>query len=257
MITGICYGIVASTKTRVRCVFCGVYIPKASKCIEEHINGAKHKENMELVYENGISYDSSRGLYCKLCATSFEGSIVQHLEMDDHANYIATLEDLTDGEYIHVDAFLAGQTDVAFCSTCQVTIPCTLHNIEAHVNEDFHIMETLKPLNGLFSVDNPLELWCKVCDVYIDNTTPGVLEHSEDDDHHVNWFKKMEPYTANNGISIGNYLTHEFENKVYCLRCKAEILCNTESIDYHIQTDAHMSAEPHHSEISDLQIPPD
>ncbi|KAL0853187.1 hypothetical protein ABMA27_012944 [Loxostege sticticalis] len=248
MKTGLLYGIVASSKTRVRCVFCGVFIPKANKCIEQHTNGAKHKENIELMTENGISFANDM-LYCKPCRTelSEEESVTKHIESDGHANWVAAMEDLIDGEFISLDPYLNSDKEDVYCEVCHSSLQCTLQNIEAHVNGINHrtnITERLKPLNGIFPVDNDDEVWCKVCNVFIDNTARSILDHIDDDDEHMEWFAEIEDLIEEQDVSIESFLANEYEHNAFCNRCHLEISCNPQTIEAHVNSDAHLSHFP-------------
>lgn len=245
MKTGVLYGIVASSKTRVRCVFCGVYIPKANKCIEEHTNGVKHKENIDLMAENGMSYNND-DLYCKPCDVYLTGeeSVASHLESEGHSNWIAAVDDLIEGEFINIDSYLASESDEVNCEVCNAKITCSLQNIEAHVNDVLHrhnVAEKLKPLNGIFRVENDDEVWCKVCDEYIENTARSVLEHIDDDIIHVEWFMDIEDLIEGQEVSIQDYLKNEHEKNAFCNKCQVEILCNLQSITDHVHSDAHLN----------------
>ncbi|XP_049878509.1 uncharacterized protein LOC126375564 [Pectinophora gossypiella] len=247
MKTSLLYGILAdaNSKTRVRCVFCGVYIPKASKCIEQHTNGTKHKENIELMATNGISFNNDV-LYCKPCKHTLteDESVSKHIDGDDHANWMTAIEDLVDGEFISLEPYLSGEKDEVYCEVCNTTIDCALLNIEEHVNSFNHranVCDKLKPLNGIFPVENNDEVWCKVCDIYLENTVKGILEHIDDDEQHVDWFSEMEDLIEDHEISIEDYLTNEHENNAFCNTCQIEIICNAQSIEDHINSDSHLS----------------
>ncbi|XP_045778169.1 uncharacterized protein LOC123876078 [Maniola jurtina] len=245
MKTGLLYGIVANSKTRVRCVFCGVYIPKANKCIEEHTNGMKHKENIDLMAENGMSYVNDE-LYCKPCNVYLSGeeSVASHVEGDQHANWIAAIDDLIEGEFINIDSYLASENEDVFCEVCDAKVACTLQNIEAHVNDILHrsnVAEKLKPLNGIFPVENDDEVWCKVCDQYIENTAQRILEHIDDDTLHVEWFMDIEDLTEGQEVSIQDFLKNEHEKNAFCNKCQMEILCNAQSIADHVNSEAHLN----------------
>ena len=245
MKTGLLYGVVACSKTRVRCVFCGVYIPKANKCIEQHTNGAKHKENIELMNENGIHF-SNDILHCKPCNKNLpdDESVTKHIESDDHANWMAAMDDLVDGEFITLDAFLSCEKDEVFCEVCNSSVNCSLQSIEEHVNHINHranITMRLKPLNGIFPVDNEDEVWCKVCDAYIDNTVQSVLSHIDDDEQHMEWFSEIEDLIENQEVSIESYLANEHESFAYCNKCQMEVTCNAQSIESHVHSEAHLN----------------
>ncbi|XP_023941592.2 uncharacterized protein LOC112048336 [Bicyclus anynana] len=245
MKTGLLYGIVANSKTRVRCVFCGVYIPKANKCIEEHTNGMKHKENIDLMSENGLTYYNDE-LYCKPCDVYLTGedSVAAHLEGEQHANWVAAMDDLIEGEFINIDAYLSTESEEVFCEVCNMKVNCTLQNIEEHVNDILHrsnVAEKLKPLNGIFPVENDDELWCKVCDEYIENTARSLLEHIDDDKQHVEWFMDIEDLIEDQEISIQDYLKNEHEKKAFCNKCQVEIPCNARSLEEHVHSEAHLN----------------
>ncbi|XP_030040215.1 uncharacterized protein LOC115455660 [Manduca sexta] len=240
------YGIVACSKTRVRCVFCGVHIPKANRCIEQHTNGAKHKENIQLMSENGISFEDDV-LFCRPCNKTITGednSVLKHIDGDDHGNFMAALDDLTDGEFITLDQYLACESDCVYCEVCVSDILCSLETIQEHVNGMLHrakIVERLKPLNGIFPVANNDELWCKVCDEYIENTVQGVLDHIDDDDDHMDWFTKIEDLIENHEVTIESYLMNEHELNAYCNKCEVHILCAELPIQSHVHSDSHLN----------------
>lgn len=247
MKTSLLYGIVAdeNSKTRVRCVFCGVYIPKANKCIEQHTNGTRHKENIELMSENGMNFNNDV-LYCKPCKRTLneDESVTKHIDGDDHANWMTAMEDLVDGEFISLDPYLSGEKDDVFCEVCNGSIECTPLNIEEHVNDFNHranVCEKLKPLNGIFSVENNDEVWCKICNMYLENTVKSILEHIDDDEQHMEWFAEIEDLIDNQEISIDGYLSNEHEGNAYCNKCHMEFGCNVLSIEEHISTDTHLS----------------
>ncbi|CAK1589062.1 unnamed protein product [Parnassius mnemosyne] len=245
MKTSVQFGIIANSKTRVRCIFCKVYIPKANKCIEQHINGSKHKENFELMTENGISFNTDI-LYCKPCKSYLPDnhSISEHIEGAAHANWVAAMDDLVDGEFIRLNAYLSSDTENVFCEVCKKNIHCTLQNIEEHVNSlnhRSHIVEKLKPINGIFRVNNEDEVWCKVCDEYIDSHVLNILEHIDEDDHHMEWFMEIEDLMEGQDMSIVNYLANEFEKFAYCNKCKVEIICNAQSIEQHVNSESHLN----------------
>ncbi|XP_028043190.1 uncharacterized protein LOC114252762 [Bombyx mandarina] len=245
MKTGVAYGIVASSKTRVRCVFCGVHIPKATKCIEQHTNGVKHRENIELMNENAIALISD-ALYCRPCMINIpeDYSITKHIEMEDHANWIAAIDDLTDGEFISIDSYLCSETDNVHCEVCSMNIVCTLQNIQNHVNEFSHranIMERLKPLNAVFCSDDNEDAWCKLCDVYIVNTVQSILEHIDDDEEHIQLLARLEDIAEVHNLNIDSYLMNEHENNAFCNKCNIEIVCNVENIEEHINSNSHLN----------------
>ncbi|CAH0397122.1 unnamed protein product [Chilo suppressalis] len=245
MKTGFLYGIVASSKTRVRCLFCGVHIPKANKCIEQHTNGARHKENVELMTENGITFKNNI-LYCKPCKLelSLEDSMMQHIDGDSHSNWIVAMEDLIDGEFISIEPYLTSEKEDAYCEVCHSPFQCTLQNIESHVNGINHrtnITEHLKPLNGIFPVENDDEVWCKICNTFIDNSPQSILEHIDDDEQHMFWFSSIEDLIEEQDITIKSFLANEFDNNAYCNRCHQEINCNTKSLEDHINSEAHLT----------------
>ncbi|XP_053616577.1 uncharacterized protein LOC128678794 [Plodia interpunctella] len=242
---GVLYGIVASSKTRVRCVFCRVHIPKANKCIEQHTNGAKHKDNIILMTENGMIFRDDE-LYCKPCKRVMdeEESVSKHIDSESHANWQAAIEDLTDGEYIQLEPYLTSEKEEAFCEVCKKDINCSLQVIESHVNSIVHrgnILEKLKPLNGIFAVDNDEEVYCKVCDAYVDNTVQTILEHIDDDEEHIEWFAEMEDLIEEQDVSLERYLANENEVNVYCKRCDLEIICDIQSIENHVHSESHLN----------------
>lgn len=244
MKTGLSYGIVGNSKTRVRCLFCGVYIPKATKCIEQHTNGAKHKENIRLMNENGLSFSNDL-LRCKPCMRNLpeDECVLNHIEGEDHSNWMAAMDDLTEGEFISVDAYLSGEKDEGFCDVCNSNVNCSLQSIEEHVNHISHrakISERLKPLNGIFPVENDEEVWCKVCDVYIDNTVQSILSHIDDDEGHMTWFMEIEDLIEDQEVSIRNYLANEHEIYAYCNKCEMEVTCNAQHIESHVHSEAHL-----------------
>lgn len=235
-------GIVEKSKTRVSCIFCGVCIPKAPKCIEQHTNGSKHQENMELMLENGIKFVGT-GLECKICkrALAEDESVTKHIETADHANWMAAAENLTDGEYIQLDDFLSTDQEDVFCEVCQCSFVCTLPALETHANSLDHrtkLANKLKSLNGLFAVQNADELWCKVCNDYIENSTDGILDHIGEYEH-IEFINQLEFLIENNDITIDEYLSNEFKDKAFCTRCNVEIPCTPESIESHIFSDEH------------------
>ncbi|XP_075982201.1 uncharacterized protein LOC142980611 [Anticarsia gemmatalis] len=245
MKTGLLYGIVACSKTRVRCIFCGVFIPKASRCIEQHTNGIRHKENVELMNENGITFIDD-ALHCKPCNRSLphEESVMMHIDCEDHSNWMAAMEDLVDGEFITLDAYLCCEKDDVFCEVCNSNIECSLQSIEEHVNHINHrsnITDRLKPLNGIFPVSNDHEVWCKVCDAYIENTVPSILNHIDDDEQHMEWFTIIEDLIENQEISIESYLSSEHEETAYCKKCHMEVLCTAQNISSHVHSEAHLN----------------
>lgn len=247
MKTSSLYGIVAdaSSKTRVRCVFCGVYIPKANKCIEQHTNGTKHKENIELMKENGISFNNEV-LYCKPCKHTLaeDESVTKHIDTDDHANWMTAIEDLVDGEFITLEPYLASEKDNVFCEVCNSNLDCALEILEEHVNSFNHrsnVCDKLKPLNGIFPVDNNDEVWCKICDTYIENTVQSILDHIDDDEQHTDWFTEIEYLIEDQEVSIEGYLSNEHENNAFCNKCQIEIICNAQSIEDHIDSESHIN----------------
>lgn len=245
MKTGPLYGILAKSKTRMRCVFCGVYIPKANKCIEEHTNGTKHKENIDQMAENGMIYNNEQ-LYCKPCNVNLseEDSVASHIESDDHANWMAAVDNLIEGEFINVDSYLASESEDVYCEVCNCNINCSLQNIETHVNDILHrsnVAEKLKPLNGIFRVDNDDELWCKLCDEYIENTARSVLEHIDDSPEHMEWFIHIEDLIDGQEVSIQDFLKNEHEKNAFCNKCQVEIICNARSIEDHVHSEAHLN----------------
>lgn len=244
MKSALLYGIVAGSKTRVYCIFCGVYIPKASKCIEQHLNGGRHKEHMEVMRENGIIYNDG-ALYCRPCKLSLphEISVIKHLDNENHSNWMAAMDDLVDGEFITLDRYLSSEQEDVTCEVCNINIECTLQSIEAHVNDISHranIAERLKPLNGIFPVDNGDEVWCKVCDTYIENTIRGILSHIDDDAQHMEWFTEIEDLIEEQEVSLESYLANEHEMNVFCKKCHTEVLCTMQTIQAHVNSDAHL-----------------
>jgi hypothetical protein len=226
-------------------VFCGVHIPKANRCIEQHTNGAKHKDNVELMKANGVRYNNDT-LFCKPCkmALSLEDSVLKHIESDGHSNWIAAMEDLTDGEFINMEPFLTSDEDDVHCEVCRLSFHCSLQNIEAHVNGINHrtnITERLKPMNGIFPVDNDDEVWCKVCNVYIDNTARSILDHIDDDDQHMQWFASIEDITHEQSVTFESYLVNEFDLNAYCNKCHVEIPCNIQSLENHVTSENHLN----------------
>lgn len=245
MQTGMLYGIVANSKTRVRCVFCDVFIPKANKCIEQHTNGAQHKENMQLMSENGLTF-LNNALYCRPCnaTLSDEESGVNHVDSNDHANWMAALDDLVDGEFIKLEGYLSFESDDVYCDACSANVSSSLEKIEEHVNSLAHrqnIVERLKPSNGIFSVENESEVWCKICDEYIDNNVQSILSHIDDDENHLEWLMEIEDLIENHEVSIKSYLANEHETYAYCNKCQIQITCNAQAIESHVNSDAHLS----------------
>lgn len=246
MKTGL-YGIVASSKTRVRCVFCGVHIPKATKCIEQHTNGMKHQENIELLVGTGISFKDGI-LHCKpcKCVLAEDESVVSHIEGDHHATWMAAIEDLIEGEFINLDPYLNSPTEKDVkCEVCKCSIICTLLALELHVNSFDHrakLAEKLKPLNGILPVDNDVEVWCKVCNIYIENTVDDIMAHIDDNEEHTVWFSEIEDLIEDQDISIEDYLTNEHQNKAFCSKCNVPIVCTTERIADHVNSDVHLNS---------------
>lgn len=195
--------------------------------------------------EHGISFDTDI-LYCKPCKGYLpeNESVTKHIEGDGHANWVAAMDDLIDGEFIRLNTYLSSESEDVFCEVCQCNIHCTLQKIEEHVNRLSHrgnIADKLKPLNGIFKVDNDDELWCKVCDAYIDNTVPNILEHIDDDEHHMEWFMEIEDLIEEQDISIVNYLANEFEKFAYCNKCNVEIICKAQTIEQHVNSESHLN----------------
>ncbi|XP_063366416.1 uncharacterized protein LOC134654885 [Cydia amplana] len=245
MKTGLHTGIVVGSKTRVRCIYCDVFIPKANKCIEQHTNGVKHKENIELTSENGISL-INEVLHCKPCQVNLtEGeSVSKHIDGDSHANWMAAIEDLVDGEFINIDDYLSCDRDDVTCEVCDITLSCTLESIQEHVNSFNHRAKTvdrLKPLNGIFRVDNDAEVWCKICDAYIDNTVQGVLDHIDDNESHMQWFTDIEDLIEDQDISIEEYLANEHELNAFCNKCNVHIPCTVNKIEEHVYSESHLN----------------
>lgn len=245
MKTGLLYGVVANSKTRMRCVFCGVFIPKANKCIEEHINGTKHKEYIDIMAEHGLIYDNEQ-LYCRPCDLYFgeEDSIASHIETEDHANWIAAIDDLIEGEFINVHAYLACESDEINCEACQFKMYCTLQNIEDHVNQMTHrnnVAAKLRPINGIFAGDDDEEAWCKVCDEYVINSARGILQHIDESQSHIDWFMELIDLISAQDVSVQDFLRLEDERNAYCNKCQKEIPCNMQSIEEHVHSDAHLN----------------
>ncbi|XP_026751689.1 uncharacterized protein LOC113512107 [Galleria mellonella] len=239
------FGIIPSSKTLVRCIFCGVHLPKANRCIEQHTNGAKHKENLMLMRENAI-YLLNEDLYCKPCnrIVNDNFSVPGHVETESHSNWKVAIEDLTEGEFIKLEPYLSSERDDVHCEVCNLDIDSNLHIIEKHVNSTKHrnnVVERLKPLNGLFPVENDDEVFCKICNMYIDNTTRAVLEHIDDDEEHVAWLTEIEDLIEGHDVSIEHYLANDFEVNAYCKKCKMDIICDVENIESHVHSEDHLN----------------
>ncbi|KAM3966040.1 uncharacterized protein ACR2FA_012903 [Aphomia sociella] len=239
------YGIIPSSKTRVRCIFCGVHIPKANRCIEQHTNGAKHKENLMLMRENGLDVIND-DLYCKPCKQVVEEdvSVGDHIETETHSNWRAAIEDLTEGEFIKLDPYLSSEKDEVNCEACNLDISSNLHVIEEHVNSIKHrtnVAKRLKPLNGIFPVENDDEVFCKICNTYIDNTIHDILEHIDDDEDHIGWLSEIEDLIDGQGVSIQQYLANEYEIHAYCKTCCMDIICDVQNIESHVHSENHLN----------------
>ncbi|XP_059061062.1 uncharacterized protein LOC131853975 [Achroia grisella] len=239
------YGIIPSSKTRVRCLFCGVHIPKANRCIDQHTNGAKHKENVMLKMENGLDI-LNENLYCKPCnqVVDEDGSVADHIDTESHCNWRAAMEDLTEGEFIKLESYLSSERDDVRCDACSVDLSSSLHVIEKHVNSVKHrnrVVERLKPLNGIFSIENDDEVFCKICNIYIENTIGSVLQHIDDDEEHVVWLAEIDDLIDGQDVSIDRYLANEYEINAFCKKCEMDILCDAQNIESHVHSEDHLN----------------
>lgn len=239
-------GILPSSKTRVRCLYCGVHIPKAEKCIEQHVNGSRHEDNMQLVFTSGIIFKDDV-LHCKPCNRELteEESVLEHTLSDDHANWMATVEDLIDGEFINLESYL--ETDIEnekiYCDVCKCSFVCTLASLEQHVNSYDHrseLVDKLMPLNGVFPVEGDDEVWCKVCNVNFENRVQKILDHI-DDDLHSEWFAEMDDLIEHHEVTMQGFLTEKDQKMAYCHKCAVSIICNNIAIQSHVNSDLHLS----------------
>lgn len=241
-------GIVNDAQGRVKCVFCVVQIPKAFSCIEQHIHGSKHKETLEIMTDNGIFHNEDNTMYCKPCKTILNNdeSASQHVDGDQHSNWIAAIEDLIGGEFINLDSYLCSakyEEDIR-CDLCETAFPFTLALLEKHVNSHdhrVHLAEKLKTLNGIFPVENGEEVWCKLCDVYIENKVQAILDHIDDDELHMKWFASMDDIIEDHDISLDEFLSEEHHTTAECGKCNMEIDCTTENLEDHIFSETHLN----------------
>lgn len=241
MKTGLPYGIINHCNSNLKCVFCGVIISKSSNEIDEHVGDSIHKENIENMEDQGISYNDIDTVYCKPCKRNLgeSESVSDHVESDDHANWVTTVDELVDGEFINILEYLGAEknNENVTCDACNHSIVCTLENIELHVNSFNHranVLEQLKPLNGIFNANNDEEVWCKICDIYIDNTVQSIFSHIDDDGEHLESLGSLEDVISGQNISIKDYLSVENEQKAQCNMCNIEVLCDLSSLQEHI-----------------------
>lgn len=239
------HGIAPNSKTRVRCVFCGVFIPKAKKCIEQHASGAQHKGNIKQISENGVSFTNNI-LHCKPCNMNLpEGqSGIDHIDGDRHCNSMEALHSLVTGACISIEKYLSSESDDVYCYVCSVNVNPSLENIEEHIDSLPHIqniVDCLKPINGIFSVENKDDVWCKICDVYIEDNVEGVISHMNDYEQHMEWLTEIEDIIEGHDVSIEGYLEQKLETNVFCNKCQMQIPCNARAIRNHVNSDAHLS----------------
>lgn len=242
MKTGLPYGVInCNSNQTVRCVFCGTTITKTDKHIEEHVAGTKHKDNKEKIETEGISFNDIDTVYCKPCNRNLaeDESIIAHMKTEDHANWITTMDELLESEYMDISKYLKTDKSIEniYCFACKTNLVCTMENVQLHVNDFNHrsnVVEMLKPLNAIFRVDNEEEVWCKICDVYIENTVQSIFDHIDDDDDHNVWMDTVQDLIANQEISIVSYLKNEHEHNARCHECNMDIACDIESLRGHV-----------------------
>ncbi|KAI8440917.1 hypothetical protein MSG28_009215 [Choristoneura fumiferana] len=241
MKTDLLYGIVASSKTRVRCIFCGVHIPKAKKCIEQHTNGSKHKENISLMTQEGIKEDNGV-LHCRICSMELmeNESLIEHV--DFHSSYVDALFDYKEDDFINSDLYLAYESDYISCEVCNISFDFSFDNIQNHVEQVDHetnVIERLKPQNGMFRVDNDYEVWCKLCNTYVENTVREIRDHTYDEIHQL-WFTDLLDLIDEQDVSLDDYLANEHEMHAFCNKCQIQIPCNKAKLEEHVYSDSHL-----------------
>lgn len=189
MIIDVFYGIVKSSKT-LRCLLCCVYIPKAKKCVEQHIAGRKHKSNIEIMTRSAIEKDNDQ-LYCRLCQLHLNDneneSVVNHVEDPIHHQFDwDALNRFDEEEFIRSELYLACRSDYAICEVCNTKIEFSIPNMYEHtaqVDHKIKLLEAVKRKYGLVNTDKDYELHCTRCNGYAPNSLRDIWEHLEDESH--------------------------------------------------------------------------
>lgn len=252
MKTGLPFGLVAENSEDIsagaRCLYCAIIVSRSGTAIEDHVRSARHRKNERISQENGLRCGEDGLLHCKPCGTTLpnDSSATTHVSIDSHTTWIAAMEDLADGEFLDLTTFLDPDhegNDMP-CEACRCGVPSSLASVQNHVNSPVHrenVLTKLKPLNAIFDLEGNEEVWCKICDEYIENDPESIYFHIDEAENHSDWLAQVEDLVADHDIDIENYLAYQHEDRAYCNKCNIHIPCNLKSLEDHIITETHLN----------------
>lgn len=242
----------------VVCFICKVYIPRVpnsrkKEIMLEHKSSGRHVQTLKIVKHNSICVDYSSKdvqLLCKICNRNLDFSEHVAVHVKD-ARHRAWLEEiygvcflrtlLVNVNVISIEKFLACSSEFAFCNICNLEIECTLQKIIMHITEKSHrkqFLDVLLPYSGVFPIEDNKVMWCKVCDLRMNNHFEDVLIHLCGNQAHGQWFHDIE-MKRQQDISSMDFLTNVDEMRVLCTRCDLKLRIDFRNITTHVHSETH------------------
>ncbi|CAH2240369.1 jg17364 [Pararge aegeria aegeria] len=115
--------------------------------------------------------------------------------------------------------------------------------IQGHINGPRHGRARsmgVQPYNSIFSVEGSDDvLWCKICQVYLENYIETIFEHVDEDKEHNVRLSKILRLIEGQNITIDAYLTNPTEDKATCNKCSTGVSCNVDNLGRHIKGKQH------------------
>ncbi|XP_031765060.1 uncharacterized protein LOC113512051 [Galleria mellonella] len=231
----------------LKCILCMDRIPDNKSCIEDHLNGDKHKHQIvqKVLVKNGMVFNNNN-ISCLLCNQTNIPLLNGGYHINNSSVHQKLLEQIK--EIVEKDgAFLNLPNDVnndkVHCLICDVYFSFNLYNIENHINSDLHRRArsiVVQPLNGIFSVeDSDGDLWCKICPTYFGNYIEAIFQHVDNDKNHKLELRKLLKLVEGQNISIEKFLIDPKEYNAICEKCDTKVPCNLDNLERHIKGERH------------------
>lgn len=234
----------------MKCTLCQVFIPNHERVIETHVDGGPHSNRYlkRLQTQNNIvvnEYEDCDQVVCVICDQYFSNSndissVQQHIATDQHKRSMEEVQDAIEGHFM--DLPVDGSRQV-HCTICKSKVGFTLSCIEEHTDGGRHrkaLAVAVQKYNGIFEYEiTDEELWCKICDISIDNDVDSILDHVDNDADHIAKCEELENLVEDEEISIEKYLSDVGTHSAHCKRCDVDVPCNVYNLKQHIEGTRH------------------
>ncbi|CAG9136166.1 unnamed protein product [Plutella xylostella] len=239
--------IVQHSRSHVKCNLCNVFLTSNDQNIETHVEGRTHSAHYYLtrlkIQNNIVVYECEDHdkLRCVICDEYFSysddiDSVTEHIESYEHEHAMGEIDQAISGQYLNLP--VVGSRPV-HCTICDCKVGFTLNCITEHTEGFRHrraLADQLRKDNGIFKyANNDDDLWCKICNVVIDNDLDSILDHVNNDADHESILEELENVVEDEDISLEKFLSELNEDKAYCKTCEVYVPCNVHNLTEHIE----------------------